>query len=218
MLRAAFLLVSALTTGVTLGRKAIDSAVKRKKESIIEQAAAEARQRLRGHADEYLKLSLTQFIQAVFIKAMLLISAWLFYRFGLYPFPVFSGILVTLLAVFIIRDAVIFFPTARLILSKLHNHGWRPKKAVGEAVAARVFEQVLEEAGDFKPGRTIHIVLSLAGHKMDDLTRDIAIKVSDIARETSWHDLRPFLFAAGGKFITLSALYSGFVFVLLHSA
>ncbi|GGB62288.1 hypothetical protein [Henriciella pelagia] len=217
MLRAAFLLVSALTTGVTLGRKAIDSAVKRKKQSLIEQAAQDARQRIRGHAEIYLRDSITQFVQSVFIKALLLIAAWFFYRIGLYPHPVFSGIVLVLLALFLVRDAIVFFPTGRLIVVKLHDHGWRPKKAIGETIAARVFEQVLDEAGEIKTGRATHIMLALAGHKMDDLTQDVARKVSEIARETSWHDLRPFMLAAAGKFLTLSALYSAFVFILLRT-
>ncbi|MAN74426.1 MAG: hypothetical protein CME84_10115 [Henriciella sp.] len=218
MLRTAFLVVSALTTGVSLGRKAITSAVNRRKQKIIHQAAIDARERIRGHADEYLRASLTGFVQSVFIKALLLILVWLGFRVGLYPHKVLSVITVPLLASFILRDMIVTFPTAKLVFTKLREYGWRPRKAVGETVAALVFEQVLAEAEAFETGRTTRIILSLSGHKMDDMTREIAEEVSAIARQTSWHDLRPFVLAAVAKFAVLSGLYSVFVFILVRTA
>ncbi|MEQ8556903.1 MAG: hypothetical protein RIB03_01170 [Henriciella sp.] len=218
MLRAAFLLVSALTTGATIGRKVISGAINRKKQSIIHQAAEDARHRIRGHAEEYLRDSITQFVGAVFVKATLLIAAWLGYRFGLYPHIAFSIATIVLIAVFLVRDIIVIFPTLRLIASKLHDYGWRPRKTVGEVVAALVFEQVLEEAQGMKTGRTTQIILALGGHKKDEMTREIAREVADIAGETSWHDLRPFMLAATAKFLTLSALYSVFVFILVRTA
>ncbi|WP_084399775.1 hypothetical protein [Henriciella aquimarina] len=217
MLRSAFLFVSALTTGVTIGRKVISGAINRKKQSIIHRAAEEARERLRGHAEAYLRHNITQFVQSVFVKALLLVLAWFGYRLGLYPHIAFSISIAVLIAGFLLRDAIVVFPTLRLVLTKLHDYGWRPRKAVGEVVAAQVFEQVLDEAEDFEPGRTTKIMLALGGHKMDDLTQEIAREVAEISRDTSWHDLRPFMLAAAGKFITLSALYSVFVFILVHT-
>ncbi len=217
MLRAAFLLVSALTTGVTLGRKVITSAVNRKKQSIIQQAAEDARHRIRGHAEDYLRESITQFVQSVFIKAMLLITAWLGYRFAFYPHSIFSIAVIVLIIAFLVRDFVVTFPTLRLVLSKLHDYGWRPRKTIGEVIAARVFEQVLAEASEMETGRTERVMLALAGHKKDDMTREIAREVANIARDSSWHDLRPFIAAAAGKFVTLSVLYSAFVFILVRT-
>ena len=106
----------------------------------------------------------------------------------------------------------------RFVAAKLRTHGWRPRKTVGEVVAALVFEQVLEEAQGIEAGRTTRIVLALGGHRMDDMTREIAREVAGIARDTSWHDLRPFVLAAAGKFVALSALYSGFVFLLIRTS
>lgn len=217
MLRTAFLVVSALTTGVSLGRKAIGDAVNRKKQKIIHQAAIEARERIRSHAVVFFQENLIHFVQSVFIKACLLVLVWLGFRIGIYSHAIMSVATVILLAIFIVRDAIVIFPTASLVLSKLHEHHWRPKKALGETVAALVFEQVLEEAEEFDAGRTTRIILSLAGHKMDNMTREIASEVADIARQTSWHDLRPFVLAAIGKFAILSALYSLFVFILVNT-
>ena len=217
MLRAAFLIVSALTTGVTVGRKVIAGAIDRKKQSIIRQAALDARERIRGHAEEYLRDSVTRFVGVAFIKAVLLLAAWAGYRFGLYPHTAFGAAIIVLIAVFLIRDMIVLFPSLRFAASKLRIHGWRPRKTVGEVVAAHVFEQVLVEAQGMEAGRTTRIMLALGGHRMDDMTREIAKEVADIARDTSWHDLRPFVLAAAGKFIALSALYSGFVFLLIRT-
>lgn len=217
MLRTAFLFVSALTTGVTIGRKVISGAINRKKQSIIHQAAEDARKRIRQHAEDFLKDSVTQFVGAVFIKALLLVTAWLGYRLGFYPHIVFSSLIIVLIAIFLVRDAIVTFPTVRLMASRLHDYGWRPKKTVGEVVAALVFEQVLSEAQGIETGRATRIMLALGGHKEDDMTREIAREVANIARETSWHDLRPFVLTAAAKFITLSALYSAFVFILVRT-
>lgn len=216
MLRATFLFVSALTTGVTIGRKVISGAINRKKQSIIHQAAEDARDRIRGHAEDYLRESITQFVKTVFVKALLLMMTWLGYRLGLYPHLAFTIVTILLIAIFLIRDIIVFFPTVRLIATKLHDYGWRPRKTVGEVVAALVFEQVLEEVGELEPGRTTKIMLALGGHNMDEMTKEIAREVANIARETSWHDLRPFMLASAGKFITLSTLYSVFVLSLIH--
>ena len=217
MLRAAFLFVSALTTGVTVGRKVISGAINRRKQSIIHQAAEDARRRIRGHAEEYLRESITQFVKTVFVKALLLMTAWLGYRLGLYPHLAFTIVTICLIVVFLVRDIVVFFPTIRLVVSKLHEYGWRPRKTVGEVVAARVFQQVLTEVEDFEPGRTTKIMMALGGHNMDEMTREIAREVADIARETSWHDLQPFILASAAKFVTLSGLYSLFVFILVRT-
>ena len=217
MLRAAFLLVSALTTGVTVGRKVISGAINRKKKSIIHQAAIDARNRIRGHAEEFLRDSIATFVGTVFVKALLLMAAWLGYRLGFYPHMAFSVSVIVLIAAFLVRDIIVFFPTARFVVSKLHDYGWRPRKTVSEVVAAQVFEQVLAEAQGMEAGRTTRIIMLLGGHKMDDMTREIAREVAGIARETSWHDLRPFILAAAAKFIVLSALYSAFVFILIRT-
>jgi len=218
MLRAALLVVSALTTGVTVGRKAISGAINKKKKSIIEQAAKDARHRIRGHAEEYLRDSIATFVATVFVKAMLLMAAWLGYRLDLYNHTVFSIAVIALIVLFLIRDVIVTFPSARFVVSKLHEYGWRPRKAVGEVVAATVFEQVLAEAKGKETGRTTKIMMALGGHKMDDMTREIAREVAGIARETSWHDLQPFILAAASKFIVLSALYSVFAFILVRTA
>lgn len=217
MLRAALLAVSALTTGVAVGRKAISGAINKKKRSIIEQAAKDARHRIRGHAEDYLRDSIATFVTTVFIKAVLLMAAWLGYRLGLYNHTIFSITIILLIVVFLIRDIIVTFPSARFVVSKLHDYGWRPRKAVGEVVAATVFEQVLAEAKGMDTARTTKIMMALGGHKMDDMTREIARAVADIARETSWHDLRPFILAAASKFVVLSALYSVFAFILVRT-
>ena len=62
------------------------------------------------------------------------------------------------------------------------------------------------------------MVLILAGQKRDDLFSDIAKAVADVARSTSWQDLRPFLVASGAKIVAVAVLYSGFVFILTQTA
>ena len=128
MLRAALLVVSALTTGVTVGRKAISGAINKKKKSIIEQAAKDARHRIRGHAEEYLRESIATFVTTVFVKAMMLMAAWLGYRLDLYNHTIFSIAVIVLIVIFLIRDVIVTFPSARFFGGSAGGALWPPRR------------------------------------------------------------------------------------------
>jgi hypothetical protein len=69
------------------------------------------------------------------------------HHFAGMPRPIFATITVITLAVFMIRDLWINYPAIRLTLTELHRHGWHPKRALTETIAARVFEEVLQRRG-----------------------------------------------------------------------
>lgn len=216
MIRAAFIVVSALSAGFAVGKTLLSREVEKRKTSAIEFAGEEARRRVRDQADIYLKASVRAYAIATLIKAGLLVLAWSGLIFEVYSAAVFNWIVFGLLVTYVMRDAVVSWPTVRLAVREIRQHGWKPKRAIGEIVAARVFEQVLDEVQAEKTTRSGRILLRLAGENHGEVTLQIARAVAEIAKEATWDDLKPFLFAAGAKVFILLSLYSGLVWLILH--
>jgi hypothetical protein len=114
------------------------------------------------------------------------------------------------------RDLWVNYPIIRLTLTELRRHGWHPKRALTETIAARVFEEVLEEANALPQKRTHAIMMMLAGEDRSRMHHEVATAVADVARETSWHDIRPHVVSAAVRIGTLALLYSASVWVLVH--
>ncbi len=215
-LRLATLIVSAITTSATVGRAMLANRIDRKTEDAIEASAGEARARIRHEAAAYLGRHVRRFAIATLVKTVLLAAAWGGFRIGWIDGAAFSWTLFALLALFLVRDAILVFPGARLALTDLHRHGWKPRRALSEVIAARVFDEVQAEAASrVGQSRRESLMLALAGRRKDEVTGRIAAAVADVARQTSWQDLRPFLLVAAAKFSVLFVLYSAFVWLIL---
>ena len=215
MLRGVLLAVSALVSGAAAGRAYLSGQVERRKHSAIEAAAQEARLRIRERGETYLADRFRAFARVTALKAALLVSVWGGQLAGWFPDRAYVVALSVMLAVFLLRDAWASLPTVRRVLAQLRRHGWRPKVALGETIAAQVFEEVLSEAGGREHTWRDGLVMRLAGRKRDEVSREIAQEVSAIARETTWDDLRPFARSALVRAAVLLALYSALVWSIL---
>jgi len=214
-MRSAFLIISALTAGLALGRKFLAGEVASRKNKVIEAAAQEARQRIREQANIMLKDSFVHFAAATGIKLLILITLWLFWRTQLLGHEAISLAVIVCLVVFMVRDAWVIYPTARFVLSTLVRNGWHPIRALGETVAALVFEEVLIEAEAVSQPRTHMLLIRLSGHDQDTMHKEIAAAVADIARQSSWLDLRPYIFSAAAKTLSLMIIYGATVALLV---
>ncbi|MEQ8299364.1 MAG: hypothetical protein RH945_02355 [Hyphomonas sp.] len=211
----AILIVSALTAGAALARKLLSGEVTSRKHKAIEAAAQEARIRIRREAHKFLKKSFLHFAIATGVKAGILATLWIVWRaHGLSDKAISISVGVSLVA-FLIRDAWVIYPTARFVISTLVRNGWHPLRALRETVAALVFEEVLAEAQATPQTRSHNLLLTLAGHNRDDLHKEIAESVADIARHSSWDDLKPYIFSAAAKTVSIMALYGIMVAVLV---
>ena len=211
----AILIVSALTAGAALARKLLSGEVTSRKHKAIEAAAQEARIRIRREAHKFLKKSFLHFAIATGVKAGILATLWIVWRaHGLSDKAISISVGVSLVA-FLIRDAWVIYPTARFVISTLVRNGWHPLRALRETVAALVFEEVLAEAQATPQTRSHNLLLTLAGHNRDDLHKEIAEAVADIARHSSWDDLKPYIFSAAAKTVSIMALYGIMVAVLV---
>ena len=215
-MRVPLMILSALGAGLVAGRKLLGKEISGRKNKAIESAVQEARHRIRAGTMLFVSRSFRRFAIATAIKLAILSWLWGLHHFAGMPRPIFATITVITLAVFMIRDLWINYPAIRLTLTELHRHGWHPKRAVTETIAARVFEEVLAEAGNQKQTRTGAIMLMLAGEDRSQMHHDVATAVADIARETTWDDIRPYILAAAVRIGTLALIYSASVWVLVH--
>ncbi len=215
-MRVPLMILSALGAGLVAGRKLLGKEITGRKNKAIESAVQEARHRIRADTMMFVARSFRTFAIATGIKLAILCWLWGLHHFAGMPRPVFATLMVITLAIFMMRDMWVNYPAVKLTLTELHRHGWHPKRALTETIAARVFEEVLAEAGNQKQTRTGAIMLMLAGEDRSRMHHDVAKAVADIARETSWDDIRPHIISAAIRIGTLALIYSASVWVLVH--
>ena len=216
VLRVPLMVLSALGAGFVAGRKLLGKEISGRKDRAIESAVQEARHRIRANTMMFVSRSFRRFAIATGIKLAILLWLWSLHHFAGMPRPVFTVIVVGALAVFMIRDLWVNYPAIRLTLTELHRHGWHPKRALTETIAARVFEEVLAEAGNQKQTRAGAIMLMLAGEDRGQMHHEVATAVAEIASAASWEDIRPHAVSAAIRIGTLALIYSASVWVLVH--
>lgn len=215
-MRAPLMILSALAAGLLAGRKMLGKEIVGRKNKAIEAAVVEARHRIRADTMMLAARSFRTFLIATGIKLAILLWIWSLNHFFGMPRGVFIGMTSATLAVFMMRDLWVNYPILRLTLTELHRHGWHPKRALTETIAARVFEEVLEEANALPQKRSHAIMMMLAGEDRGKMHHEVATAVADVARETSWHDVRPHVVSAAVRIGTLALLYSASVWILVH--
>ena len=215
-MRGPLAILSVLAAGVFAGRKMLGKQIDSKKDKAIESAVQEARHRIRADTMVFVARSFRTFAITTGTKLAILVWIWSLYHFAGMPQPVFAGMMMAALATFMLRDLWVNYPVLRLALTELHRHGWHPKRALTETIAARVFEEVLAEAQGMPQKRTHAVMMLLAGKDRSQMHHDVATAVADVARETSWHDIRPHVLSAAVRIGTLALLYSASVWVLVH--
>ena len=215
-MRGPLAILSVLAAGVFAGRKMLGKQIDNKKNKAIDAAVVEARHRIRADTMMFVARSFRNFLIATAIKLAILVWIWSLHHFASMPRPVFAGMTAVALAAFMARDLWVNYPAVRLTLTELRRHGWHPKRALTETIAARVFEEVLAEANAMPQTRTGAVMLMLAGHDRSKMHHDVATAVADVARATSWDDIRPHVVSAAVRIGTLALLYSASVWMLLH--
>ncbi len=208
------LIFSALTAGLAAGRKYLGREITTRKNAAIEAAAIETRARIRKHATDLLAKTFRHFAIVTGIKLTILTTVWTLHRFGRVDEYQFSVVLGTCIFLFILRDIKVIWPVVKLCWVELQRHGWKPKRALSETIAARVFQDVLAEAAAVPQTQANKLMLMLAGENPIKLQLEIANAVADVARQTSWPDLRPFLVSSAVRTVSLMILYTASVAAL----
>lgn len=215
MLRAALIAVSAFTAGRELLKGEID----KRKESAIESAITEARERLDASTEDVIARMMRSFLIGLAIKASILAVLYSAHFTGLLTDTWFFWLATIALTAYLARDIYRALPWARPALEHIRAHGWHPKRALTEFIAASVFEETLEKAElQLAEKSSNKIWLMISGHRADDISTDIASAVSEVARETSWDQIKPRVYVALGQFAVMTLLYSAYVFLMLRYA
>ena len=215
MLRAALLAVSAFTAG----REMLKGEIDRRKETAIEAAVAEARERLDSSTDEIIAKMMRSFLIGLAIKAGILAALYGAHMGNLITDTWFFWLATLALTAYLARDIYRALPWARPALAHIRAHGWHPKRALTEFISATVFEETLEKAEQQLSEKNSNKVwLLISGHNAEDISTEVAGAVAHVARETSWDQIKPRVYVALAQFAIMSALYSAYVFVMLRYA
>jgi len=216
MIRALSLALTALVAG----RQLIADNVDKRRDTAIEAAIEESRTILDENLNSMLGKILRDFAIGVAIKAVILIALFGAYKLGWMGKGAFLTVSAVALTAYLIRDIVKALPTALPALRHIHAHKWKPKRAATEFVAASVFEQTLESAQTQlgEASRTDKVMMTLSGRKAEQISSEVAEAVSQVARDTSWDQIRPRVLVTIFKVGTLMCLYSAYCFFLLRMA
>lgn len=218
MLRLAVIIAAAVSSGVALGRQQLSNHIEQQKQIGIAKAAERVRQEIRSSTQLYLSDGLSVLYTNLIVKTSVLLIFWGAERLAWIETSFATMAMAGIMLAFIIWDGYRVWPRLRLVLTELYKHQWRPRIAIGEAIAANVFQRVLLEAqADLEQmDRYRKLLFRLAGNDQDRMTREIASEVSDIARRTTWGDLAPYLVVAGISAVSMSLLYTAFVWSIFR--
>lgn len=216
-MRSAFLLISALTAGLSYGRKYLSEQVDERKNSAIQDAAVDARRRIRDQADVFVRNSFYTFAKTISVKAAIIVLIWALWWGGGIDDTGLTIFMSVALSLFVIRDIFVSWPTAQMVFLELRQHGWQPRRAIGEVIAAHVFEQVLVEANALPQSQGNRFIIWLAGRDSSSLHEEIADAVASVAKDQSWSDLKPYVLTAAERIGALAGIYSLLVWLVLQS-
>jgi hypothetical protein len=208
MLPAVVVAIAALSAGAAAGRQYLKGRVKEQKSNAIEVATKLVCARIAEGADHYIGTSLKTYATNIALKLSILGAIWSAAQMGWVQPQIIGWTLMGVFALFLIYDTIRIWPTARLAVSELRRNGWRPRQTLAEIVAAQVFDQVLTEAKARKTDWWSDLAVRLTGSDATLVSQEIALAVADVARKTSWDQLKPFLISGALKFAGLLTVYS----------
>jgi hypothetical protein len=178
-----------------------------KKLSLVEAAALEAKQRIRDHVALWGHQSFRQFLRALAIKGAILVSVLTGMEFTALPQRVWLLIFVISVSMLTFYDLYRLYPRISYIARQFWSAGGSLRQTTKRLVAARVLEDVLNEAEAGPKRKRDFVVLTLIGTSRDRFTREVAEQVAEIAADAAWADVRPIMFNAAFKMTTMAALY-----------
>ncbi len=217
MYRYISLAIAAVSRGLAYGHHKLSGEVKKQKQQSIAEAAIRAREEIRKSAKLYLRQSMIDFYIRFGLKMIVLLALFSLMRTGWISELQYAWLILTSIGLFILWDSVIFIPQIQYIAHKIRQYGWNPRKTFGEVVAAHVFDRIYAETQENLAQMKTHqkLMIRLAGNDQDTLTKEIAAEVTAISKQTSWSDIRPYLIMAGSFVLTLSGLYTGFIWSIV---
>lgn len=209
--RALLIAVGALLGGAALGRRGLDRAVERRLAVEIERAKAVAMAELDKTVSAMLAERLRAFVITTAIKAAVIAAAYALYQFDVISGAAMHWTALAIIALFLIRDSLATLPFVAPAVRLARRHNWRPRRMLSELVAGHVFERAYAEALLEIQSGPNRFWIALSKYSAENLSRDVAVAVSDVARHTAFDRIWPRAALALGKAALLAALYVTFL-------
>ncbi len=216
MLRLIITAVAAIGGGVAAGRHVLDKSIKSRVSTEVDAAKERAILELNKSVDRVLAEKIRTFVINVLIKVAVVAAIYVGLRLNYLTPDGFRVISLLAIAAFVTRDVLNVAPYVVPAFRLARRHGWSPRKIVTETVAATVFERAYAEVLVEAEKGTNRIWLGLSKYSAHSLSEEVARAVADVVAEVSYKPIRFRVLFAVGVFVTLSLLYTGFVFVMLR--
>lgn len=209
---------SMAAAGAATARKLARAAVDERKRETLAWAQAEARRRIRAEGSAFQARVLRRFVVSTLVKAAILSTLFALLFLNAIDASLFAWAAGLTVAAFIVRDVVVTGPEVKVAATHLNRHGWSPSRALGEAVAAQALASALDAARSTEFGWRERVALAVAGVDRDQLGRELAQSVAQIAGSMAWPELKPYARSTALKIIGGSALYAVFAASIFAAA
>lgn len=216
--RLLIIAAAAVGGGVLLGRKAITKKIKDRLPAEIEIARAAAIAELDKRTGDVIRERLSVFAVNLCLKAgAIAFPYWLFLE-GHLTKPGLNIVVITLIAGFMIRDAVKSLPFVMPALKLARMHSWNPRRALTEFVAGVAFEKTYAEAMIAVETGPNRLWLALSNYSAHNLSTEVAEAVAQVARTTSYDRVKPRVILGVTLAIVMMALYLNFFMITVGTA
>lgn len=179
------LAAAAVTGGAALARNQLDRKIEQKIEAKIEEAQQNAILDLEAQVKTIVSEQLRGFIQNLLFKAVFIAFIVALYFLGVLEREPMGYVVALALALFLVRDAIVSYPTIKQLWTLSKRHKWNIFQAIREMVAATVFdnayEQVMEQTKDSK----VKYWIALSRYSQEDISQQIADAISEVAATAS---------------------------------
>ncbi|WP_425408778.1 hypothetical protein [Hyphococcus sp.] len=206
---------AAIGSGVLLGRKAINKKIEERLPVEIETARKAAIAELDKRTGQVIYEKLSAFGVNLCVKAGAIAFPYWMYLEGHLTDTGLHIIIITLIIVFVLRDALKTLPFMAPALQLVRMHSWNPRRALTEFVAGVAFEKTYAEAMLAMETGPNRLWLALSKYSAHNVSREVAEAVAEIARTTSYDRIKPRALLAGALAVVMMAVYAAFLYLTI---
>ncbi|MBI1392991.1 MAG: hypothetical protein GC152_09655 [Alphaproteobacteria bacterium] len=202
---------------VALARRAADNAVETRLDAHIEASRGIALSELKAQASALSRRRAGEFALRTLKKTAILAYIFAVYSAGHMTATGVRTLLVGAIALMMARDMAQIARPVWLALKTLAAHRWRPAWALKEFAAALSFEAAYQRSLTQMTSASVSPVLFVSSFTRQDVSKQIATAVADVARESTIREARPHVIFFIAATAIVAAVYSGFVLSAFHA-
>lgn len=208
------LAVGTMVGAAVVGRKAIDKQIEKKLLSATEEAVILAEAELDRSVKAVLRERSIRFARTMAVKFLFLglvaLSFWA-------ELLTLRGLRFSILALgigYIVYDLRQVLPRLLPALAYARLHKFSARSMITDTVAASAFERASEEVSTRLSGSKHRHWIALSSFNRDEMSREIAEAVAEVARHASYDKVMPRALMFAAATVTLSAAYTGLAWLV----